>query len=54
MTTVTYIFADGTKQVCQINNAIKYNEKGRLRSPLEIIKVFETTAHDLGAISFEL
>ena len=37
-----------------INNAVLKDEKGRLRSEEQIMKVFETTAHDLGAIKFEV
>lgn len=53
-TTVTYHFEDVSKQVSSINNAIYTDEKGRTRSEEQIIKIFETTAHDLGAIKFEL
>ena len=54
LTTVTYHFEDGTKQVSSINNAIYKDEKGRTRSEQQIMKVFEDTAHDLGAIKFEV
>lgn len=54
LTTVTYYFEDGTKQVSSINNAIYKDEKGRTRSEEQIMKVFEDTAHDLGAIKFEV
>jgi hypothetical protein len=54
LTTVTYHFEDGTKQVSQINKAVLRDEKGRLRSQEQIMKVFDDTAHDLGAIKFEL
>lgn len=53
-TTVTYHFEDGGKQVSSINNAILKDDKGRTRSEEQIMKVFETTAHDLGAIKFEV
>jgi hypothetical protein len=52
--TVTYHFEDGTKQVSSVGNAVLFNDKGRKRSNEEIQKVFETTAHDLGATSFEV
>ena len=54
LTTVTYHFEDGGKQVSSINNAIYKDEKGRTRSEEQIMKVFETTAHELGAIKFEV
>mgnify|MGYP003504966387 FL=1 len=53
-TTVTYHFEDGGKQVSSINNAVLKDEKGRTRSEQQIMKVFEDTAHDLGAIKFEV
>lgn len=54
LTTVTYYFEDGTKQVSSINNAILKDEKGRTRSQQQIMEVFETTMWDLGAIKFEV
>jgi hypothetical protein len=54
LTTVTYHFEDGTKQVSSINNAVLKDEKGRTRSEEQIMKVFEDTAHDLSAIKFEV
>ena len=54
LTTVTYHFEDGGKQVSSINNAVLKDEKGRTRSEQQIMKVFEDTAHDLGAIKFEV
>lgn len=54
LTTVTYHFEDGGKQVSSIGNAVLKDDKGRTRSEEQIMKVFETTAHDLGAIKFEL
>jgi len=54
LNTVTYHFADGTKQVSAINNQVLVNEKGRARSEEQINEVFKDTMHDLGAISFEL
>ena len=54
LTTVTYHFEDGTKQVSQINNKILFDEKGRKRSESQIMKVFEDSCHDLGAIKFEV
>lgn len=53
LSTVTYHFEDGTKQVSQINKQIYYDEKGRKRSIEQIEKVFTDTAHDLGAIKVE-
>lgn len=52
--TVTYHFADGTKTVASINKEIFVNEKGRERSPESILDIFSSTAHDLGATSFNL
>jgi len=54
LTTVTYHFEDGTKQVSSINNAVYKDEKGRTRSEQQIMKVFADTCHDLGAIKFEV
>ena len=54
LTTVTYHFEDDGKQVSSINNAILRDEKGRLRSQQQIMKVFEDICHDLGAIKFEV
>jgi len=54
LTTVTYHFEDGCKQVCKINNAVLRDDKGRLRSQQQIMKVFEDTMWDLGAIKFEV
>jgi len=53
-TTVTYHFADGTKQICAINDFVIYHTKGRLKSMAELEQIFATTAHDIGAIKFEL
>ena len=53
-TTVTYHFEDGGKQLSSINNAILKDEKGRLRSEQQIMKVLEDTMWDLGAIKFEV
>lgn len=54
LSTVTYHFEDGTKQVSQINNKVLFDEKGRKRSKEQIIKVFEDTMWDLKAIKFEI
>lgn len=54
LTTVTYHFEDGTKQVSRINKEVLRDEKGRFRSEQQIMKVFEDIAHDLGAIKFEV
>ena len=54
LTTVTYHFEDGGKQVSSINNAVLKDEKGRLRSEEQIMKVFEDTMWDLGATKFEV
>lgn len=53
-TTVTYHFEDGTKQINNINNSVLKDEKGRLRSEAQIMKVFEDTMWDLGAIKFKV
>jgi hypothetical protein len=53
-TTVTYHFENGAKQICAINDKVIYNVKGRLRNRNELLDIFTTTAHDLGAIKFEL
>lgn len=54
LTTVTYHFADDTKQISSINKEMLVNERGRQRSMEELNKIFLDTQHDLGAISFEL
>lgn len=54
LTTVTYHFENGSKQVSSIGNAVLFDEKHRKRSKEQIMKVFEDTAHDLGAIKFEV
>lgn len=54
LTTVTYHFEDGGKQVSSINNAVLKDDKGRTRSQEQIMEVFETTMWDLGAIKFEV
>lgn len=53
-TTITYHFKDGGKQVSSINNAVLKDDKGRLRSESQIMKIFEDTMWDLGAIKFEV
>lgn len=50
---VTYSFADGTKQVSSINSTIFLNEKGKQLNLNSVMEVFQDTAHDLGAIKFE-
>lgn len=54
LTTVTYHFADNTKQVSQITPQSQFDEKGRKRNKQSYEKLFAEIAHDLGAISFEL
>lgn len=54
LTTVTYHFADGTKQISNINKEMLINERGRQRSMEELNKIFLDIQHDLGAISFEI
>jgi len=50
---VTYNFADGTKQVATINSQVFYDEKGRKKDLNVVVSIFQSTAHDLKAISFE-
>lgn len=52
--TVTYSFADGTKQVQPVNKESFFNEKNRRRSNDEMIKLFQQTMYDKGAISFSI
>lgn len=52
--TVTYYFADDTKQVSQINKEIFFNEKGKRKNIQDVLEVFTSTQHDLKAISFTL
>lgn len=54
MGTITYNFADGTKQVCPINQAVFFDERGRKKQLNQVMEVFNSTAWDLGAISFEI
>ena len=51
---VVYHFADGTKQIVTIGRQTLFDQKGRRRTQGEIHSIFSTTAHDLGAVSFEL
>lgn len=53
ISTVTYHFADGTKQVSQITDQSQFDEKGRKRNRQSYEKLFSETAHDIGADSFE-
>jgi hypothetical protein len=53
-THVTYHFENGAKQICIINEKVLCNVKGRQRSYNELFDIFATTAHDLGAVKFEL
>ena len=50
---VTYNFKDGTKQVSPVNNVIFYDRNNRKVNLNNIVELFQSTAHDLGAISFE-
>jgi hypothetical protein len=52
--TVTYHFEDGTKTVSQLNKEVFFNEKNRERSDENVLSIFDSIAHDLGATSFEL
>lgn len=49
---VTYSFEDGTKQVANINTVIFYNEKGKQLNLNNVMEIFQSTAHDLRAKSF--
>lgn len=51
--TITYIFENGSKQVQEINKNVFFNEKERKRDSKEILEIFQTIGHDLGAISIE-
>jgi hypothetical protein len=51
---VVYNFADGTKQICAIGQKSLFDAKGRRKTKGELESMFATTAHDIGAISFEL
>lgn len=54
MNTITYSFADGTKQVQPVNKEVYFAERGRKRSFNEILEVFKSTASDKKAISFTI
>jgi hypothetical protein len=51
---VTYIYENGVKQRQPINKSTFYNDKKRDKNLDDVLEVFEDTAHDLGAVSFEL
>lgn len=53
-THVTYYYENGAVQICNLNNYILYNIKGRMRSKAELFNIFADTAHDLGAVRFEM
>ena len=53
-THVTYYFENGAKQVWSINNYVMYNIRGRMKSRAELNGIFSDTAHDIGAVGFEL
>ena len=52
--TITYHFADDTKQVFQINKEVFFNERGKSRSLEDVLEVFTSIQHDLKATSFTL
>jgi len=54
LTSVTYNFADGTKQVQPINKGIYIGERNKKRSYDEVINVLRTTSLDKGAVSFTI
>lgn len=51
---VTYIYENGVKQRQPINQDVFYNEKRREKHIEDVVNIFDTTMHDLGAISFEV
>ena len=53
LTTITYHFEDGGKQVSNINENVIFDDKKRKRSKEQIHQIFVDTAHDMGAVSFE-
>lgn len=53
--TVTYHFADNTKQVSNLNKEIFINEKNNKDKSLnDVLELLDSIKHDLKAISFEL
>ena len=50
---IAYIFENGSRQVQEINKSVFFNEKGRKRDAKEILEIFQTIGHDLGAVSIE-
>lgn len=55
MDTVTYSFADGTKQVQPINKEAFFSDnKGKIRSSNEMFELFKQTGLDRGAVSFTI
>jgi hypothetical protein len=50
---ITYIFADGSKTASDINGNIFLDEKGRRRKLDAVMDIFQSTAHDMRAVSFE-
>lgn len=52
--TVTYHFEDGTKTVSNLGKDVFLTDKGRDRSPDNVLEILNTIAHDMGATSFTL
>lgn len=53
-THVTYHFENGAKQIWKLNDQVLYNSRGRMKSRDELFNLFADTAHDIGAVKFEL
>ncbi len=54
MDTITYIFANGSKQSQPINQEAFFDQKGKRRSQNEMIQLFQQTAWDRNAVSFSI
>ena len=54
MNTVTYVFTDGTKQSQPIVKQSFFNDRGKLRTKDEMMRLFTDTASDRGAILFSV
>lgn len=51
---ISYEFADGSLQNQPLNPAIFTTSKGGYTPLTEIVRIFNTTMHDLGAINYKV
>lgn len=50
---IAYVFENGAKLVQNINKRIFIDEKGKNRTTDDIVNIFKSIGHDLGAVSIE-